>query len=140
MSLGQLVLDGLQFAAMAVLARDMLRLDARVEAVERGNEREDKAERDLRDENTQVRAELDSLHAAVDFLRRACPKESLTSWDESRDSTREYAGGAPTLKSGQTQFKSNEPPLPSWFNVEGDENYPDPCGICGALDVCEHDD
>jgi hypothetical protein len=116
---------------------DLMTVSKRLERLEDGNEREDAAEKVLHDEGTQLRAELDDLHKAVDFLRRACPRESVTSWDDERDSTREYAGGPPTLKSGQTQVKSNEPPLPSRFD-QGEGM--DPCGVCGSILPCEHDD
>jgi hypothetical protein len=125
MSLGQLILDSLQFAGMFILARDLLRLDARVEQTEAGNVREDAAERVLHDEGTQLRAELDGLHAAVKMLAQADRiRDGGTSWDDSKQGTLEYYGGPQTLKSGETQMKSNEPPLPSWFEPEphrGDE-------------------
>lgn len=106
-----------EWAALYVWARDLLRLDARVEAVEAGNVREDADERKLHGENDQLRAELDKMHRDIKALKRAHrDRDPITDWSDDRPSHQTLEGAfTPPPQPGDTQvFSPNTPKLPSF--------------------------
>lgn len=118
---------------LVLLGCDVLRLTDRVRELELGNEREDADEKVLHDEGSQLRQELDDLHKAVKYLAKSVPRETLTSWDESDNSTREMIG-PPSSRPGATiahALRLSSPALPFFDNCDFACNVckDDPC-VC----------
>lgn len=114
-----------EVGALYMWARDLLRLDARVEAVESGNEREDADERKLHGENNQLRAELDQMHRDIKALKRAHrARDPITNWDDDRPSHQTLEGAfAPPPQPDDTQvFSPNTPRLPSFPTYDPDDH------------------
>lgn len=117
-----LVISGGTLIGLALLGSDVLRLAGRVRETERGNEREDSDERILHSENTQLCNRIDDLEKAVKFLAKALPRDTLTSWDESDNSTRECISAPPSAP-GATLLHAltpSSPPLPTFVCRDGD--------------------
>lgn len=117
-----LVISSGTLIGLALLGTDVLRLAGRVRGTELGNEREDCDERILHSENTQLCERIDNLEKAVKMLAKALPHDTLTSWDESGNSTRECIA-PPSSRPGATiahALRPSSPPLPTFICRDGD--------------------
>jgi hypothetical protein len=123
-----LFVSGGTLTGLGLLGCDVLKLVARVRNVEDGNLREDAEERKLHDEGTQLCQRVDDLEKAVKFLAKALPHDTLTSWDESDNSTRACIA-PPSSRPGATiahALRPSSPPLPTF----DDCFLGDQCGGC----------
>lgn len=108
------LIGALGFVASDLLkiAREVRLFEPRLAAVEAGNVREDADEKQLHSETTQLREELDSLHRKIEMLRRAVPRETLTSLDESASKTRALIRPPAPANSDTQAFSPGAPKLP----------------------------
>jgi len=134
----QVLLDVGLIGAILLLARDQGVITERLEAVEAGNVREDKAEHDLHDESTQLRSELDEIHAGLKMLAKAeRDRDPLTDWrdDHPRSETLEGAFAPPYQRGDTHVFSPNAPKLPR-FDLTGERHATmiDQLRTCPACD------
>lgn len=103
--------DTFEVGALLMLLRDVLSLRARIDEIEIIDDDFLIEEHKLESQDDQLRQELDNLHAAVDFLRKARRSKTVPF------SSRQTLEGpfAPPLQENATRvFNPNEPKLPTW--------------------------
>lgn len=126
-----LVVDAGLIGAVWFLAHDQDAITARLKGVEEGNEREDKAEHQLHDEGTQLRSELDYLHAGMRMLAKANrARDPITDWnDGTKRETLEGAFAPPSQPNDTRVWSPNAPKLPRFINPDAECCYCecDPC-------------